>query len=299
MAFPHRATSLRPTHLPARLTRRTVLAGASLLALAGCSGLSMLNAVTGHSHRAREGVPYGGHARQKLDVYLPESIDAATPFVVFFYGGSWSHGERADYAFVAESLAAGGVASAIVDYRLSPQVRWRDILGDCAVATRWCFDNARSLGLSPQSVVLMGHSAGGYNAAMLALDPRWLRAAGSTREQLRGWIGIAGPYDFLPIENPEAQVAFDWPSTPPESQPIAHALAGAPRTLLLAAANDTVVNPRRNSAALADRLRGAGVPVQLQVLEGVGHVTIAGALAQPLQRLAPVRRLVLEFLGRG
>ena len=58
----------------------------------------------------------------------------------------------------------------------------------------------------------MGHSAGAYNAAMLALDARWLAAP--VHPQLAGWIGLAGPYDFLPIGDPATQRAFGGPATP-------------------------------------------------------------------------------------
>ena len=67
----------------------------------------------------------------------------------------------------------------------------------------------------------MGHSAGAYNAAMLALDARWLpRRAGQSPARLAGWVGLAGPYDFLPISNPNAQPLFHHPGVPrPCSQP--------------------------------------------------------------------------------
>ena len=70
------------------------------------------------------------------------------------------------------------------------------------------------LGGDPKRVFVMGHSAGGYNAAMLALDARWLKAAGHAPDELAGWIGLAGPYDFFPIENPDAKPVFFHPNYP-------------------------------------------------------------------------------------
>lgn len=287
---PPAATGFRPG-------RRTALGVIGMASLAGCSGTGVLNALSGSGHLHREGVAYGPDPRHRLDVYLPEAPGARTPLVVFFYGGSWSRGERSGYRFVGESLAAGGAAVVIADYRLSPQVRWSGILEDCAAAMRWSFDQAAGLGLASPRVFAMGHSAGGYNAAMLALDARWLRAQGRSPAHLAGWIGLAGPYDFLPIENPEARVAFDWPGTPADSQPMAHASAASPPALLLAAATDSVVHPQRNTVGLGRRLEAAGVPVRVRLLEGVSHVTLAGALAAPLRRLAPVRQEVLAFLA--
>ncbi|MEO7549348.1 MAG: alpha/beta hydrolase, partial [Ramlibacter sp.] len=202
-------------------------------------------------------------------------------------------GERADYKFIGEALAALGSIVVIPDYRLYPQVRYPDFLVDSAAAVKWAFDNASQLGGDPGNVVVMGHSAGAYNAAMMALDPRWL---GPQRDRLAGFIGIAGPYDFLPIENPDTQRAFSWPGTPPESQPVAHVSARAPRTLLIAAEKDNLVNPQRNTVGLGNRLRGAGVATTVQVFSGVSHVTVIGAMARPLRGLAPVLPEVARFL---
>ena len=273
---------------------------AALLAgpLAGCSASGLLNTIVPRdSYKGREGVAYGSDPRQRLDIFQPLYSTKPAPMAVFFYGGSWTRGERADYRFVGEALASHGVIAVVADYRLSPQVKYPEFLRDCAQAVKWALDHSVDLGADPSRVHLMGHSAGAYNAAMLALDPRWLAAVGLSPRRLAGWIGLAGPYDFLPIVNPEAQVAFNWPATPPDSQPVTHASKVAPRTLLLAAATDDSVNPQRSTVGLARRLEAAGVPVSYKLYERVGHVTLAAALARPLNWLAPVLPDVLEFVG--
>ena len=283
------------------MTRRTGVIAAAAALLAGCSGTRALDAlVTDRTYTVRPEVPYGVDPRQKLDVYLPSSAQGAAgpwPVVVFFYGGSWTRGERADYRFVGEALASGGVVAVVADYRLSPQVRWPDMLQDGAAAVRWTADHVAELGGDPRRVHLMGHSAGGWIAAMLALDARWLGAQRLSPRQLAGWIGLAGPYDFLPIGDPEVRVAFNWPDTPRESQPIVHASAGAPRALLIAPEKDTLVDPDRNTEGMARRLRELQVPVTVHRHSGVSHVTLAGSLAGPLRWLAPTRREVLDFLA--
>lgn len=278
------------------LSRRALL-GAGALTLAGCAGTRALDAlVPRDTYVAQQGLAYGAGPRQQADVYRPLAAAADAPLVVFFYGGNWSRGARADYRFVGESLASAGIVTVVADYRLSPQADWTGILQDCAAATRWAFAQAERFGASARRVHLMGHSAGAYNAAMLALDPRWLGLHGLRPGQLAGWVGVAGPYDFLPIRDPEVQRAFGWPGTPTESQPIVHVSAQAPRTLLVAARSDDVVNPQRNSVALARELQRAGVPVRLALEDRVGHATVIGALAPPLRSLAPVREEVTRFL---
>ena len=280
------------------MVRRNLLGVAGAWLLSGCSASGALDAlVPKGTYDLREDQAYGPLPRQRMDVYLPLQPAGKPSLVVFFYGGAWTRGDRASYRFVGEALASHGVAVAVADYRLSPAVRWQAILQDCAAATKWAFDHAGSLGCDPQRVFLMGHSAGAYNAAMLALDPRWLAAQGLEPSRLAGWIGLAGPYDFLPISDADSRVAFDWPNTPRESQPIHHVSAGAPRALLLAAQKDGTVNPQRNTQGLAAALQAAGVPVRVQVLERVNHVTIVGALSRPLAWLAPVREEVLAFIN--
>lgn len=283
--------------------RRRWLAALGLLPLLqACSPLALINAtVASGTHRLLPDQGYGPDPRQRLDVYLPQPAVHGAPVVLFFYGGTWSSGRRQDYRFVGEALASRGIVALVADYRLSPQVVYPAFVQDSALALRWAWDRAEGLGASPRRVFVVGHSAGAYNAAMLALDPRWLGAVGLSPGQLAGWAGLAGPYDFLPIGNPEAQVAFAWPHTPPDSQPLHHARRApadaTPRTLLLAARSDSLVDPVRNSAGLAQALAGQGVPVTLEMLDRVNHVTLIGAMAAPLRRLAPVLDRVAGFVS--
>ncbi len=275
----------------------------AVAACTACAPIKLLDSVVPHdSYEVEQGVAYGNDPRQQLDVYRPLPQTAppagARPLVVFFYGGTWSHGDRGDFRFVAEALAARGAVVVLPDYRLAPAVRYPVFVEDSAQATQWALEHAAQLGADPKRVFVMGHSSGAYDAAMVALDPRWLRRFGANPRQLAGWIGLAGPYDFLPIHDPEAQAAFDWPDTSLDSQPIAHVSAASPPALLLAGKDDTTVNPQRNTAQMADRLRAANVPVQMQLFDDLGHVGLIAEVAAPLRWLGgPVLPPVLRFLG--
>lgn len=286
---------------------RTVIAVTAVSVLAAlavaCSPIGILNVLTpADTYTVTAGLEYGPDPRHKLDVYRPRQ-PAATPVpragypvVVFFYGGTWNWGDRKDYAFVGEAFASQGIVTIVADYRLYPQVRYPDFLRDCARAVAWARREAARYGGDPQRLYLMGHSSGAYNAAMLALDPRWLAAEGMSPAALAGWIGLAGPYDFLPIENPNAKPVFYHPDYPPGSQPIDYASTASPRVFLAAAATDSVVNPVRNTQQMADKLRAAGVSVTSKTYAEVNHVTLAGAIARPLRWLAPVRDDVIAFV---
>ncbi|MHB8473846.1 MAG: alpha/beta hydrolase [Gammaproteobacteria bacterium] len=269
----------------------------------GCSPVLVVNALTPtDTYNASLDIAYGPDPRQKVDIYQPRSAPqaplrhAAYPVVVFFHGGSWNYGDRKDYKFVGEALASRGIVAVVADYRLYPQVRYPDFLKDCAQAVAWTRREAAHYGGNPQQLFLMGHSAGAYNAAMLALDPRWLAAQGISPAVLAGWIGLAGPYDFLPIINPDAQPVFNHPNYPAGTQPIAYVSGKSPRVFLGAPIKDSVVNPERNTQQLANKLRAAGVSVTLKRYDNVNHITLIGTFARPLRALAPVLEDVVGFV---
>ena len=266
-------------------------------ALVACSPLTAINTLSpGGASRVTLNLPYGSDQRNKLDVYTPLAANGAAPVVVFFYGGNWTSGDRADYAFVGRSLASRGIVTVVADYRLYPAVHYPEILDDTAQAVAWAIKQVAQYGGDPHRLFVMGHSAGGYNAAMVALDGKLLAKYGMTPDALRGWIGLAGPYDFLPIENPTAKPVFFAPNTPPDSQPINHVTRSAPPALLIAAKHDNLVDPLRNTGGLASKLRANGVPVSVFYFDRGSHPTLVASIAAPLRWLAPTLDTVVDFV---
>jgi acetyl esterase/lipase len=266
-------------------------------ALSACSPLRVINAVTpGSASEKTRDISYGSDPRNQLDIYRPRDGNGAASVVVFFYGGSWNSGSRSDYAFVGEALAARGIVVVLADYRLYPQVRYPAFVEDSAEAVAWTFKNIQRFGGDQKKVFVMGHSAGAYNAAMVALDARWLVAQGASPTALRGWIGLAGPYDFLPITNLDVRPVFFYPDSPPQSQPIRHVTSMAPPALLVASHADELVNATRNTGGLATSLRAASVPVDEVYFDSTSHASLIGAFAWPLRGLAPVLDKVVAFI---
>ncbi len=305
MKSPSRA---HPTHLATHPVRRTLaragaalaLTAAVLLALSACSPITALNAMTPSStYTLADGVPYGPLPRQRLDLYTPKAPapPGGYPVAVFFYGGSWNTGERADYKFVGEALASRGVLTVIPDYRLYPEVRYPDFLTDSALAMAHALNKARALGGNPKRVFVTGHSAGGYNAGMLALDARWLAATGHSPRELAGWATLAGAFDFFPTENPDVQPVFFHPNYPKGALPIEHVNARSPRAFFAVAEEDKLVYPERNTDPMAEKLRALGVPVEVKRYATVSHITLAGALGRPLRWKAPVLDDLAAFLN--
>jgi acetyl esterase/lipase len=268
---------------------------------AACSPLAMFNTVIpkdATAGRVQTGLPYGAHERQKLDVYPGAGAGATKPVIMFIYGGGWDSGRRQDYAWVGRALAAQGFLTVVPDYRLVPANLYPDFLEDCAAAVRWTRDNAARLGGDPERIVLMGHSAGAYNAVMLALDRRFLDAAGVPQEAIKGAIGLAGPYDFYPWDAEASRNAFgQWP-TPMQTQPVSYVRADAPPLLLLHGSADPTVRPR-NTERLAAKARETGATVETKIYPEMDHRGIVLALARPFRGNASVLADVAAFAKRS
>ncbi len=272
-----------------------MLATASLVG--GCSTLDVLNAVEPKGGiTATRDLAYGEGPRRRLDVHAPRVTATPRPVVVFFYGGNWESGERGDYVFAGSALASKGYVVVIPDYRLYPEARYPDFLEDSALAVRWARDNAARFGGDPAKLVLMGHSAGAYNAAMLAIDPRWLGAVGmDPKRDVTAMVGLAGPYDFLPLGSERLKIIFGPEDERPATQPINHVEAGALPLFLATDAGDKLVDPG-NSTRLAARVRAVGGQVETRVYDGINHQLMVGALAWPLRFLAPVLKDASAFI---
>lgn len=266
---------------------------------AGCSGAQLVNAITPRSgYSVARDIPFGDQGL-KLDVYSPDHA-AGAPVVVFFYGGSWQSKislGRADYRFVGQALAQEGYVAVIADYRLYPQVKYPDFLGDCAQAVVWAHGHAAAYGGDPAKLVLMGHSAGAYNAVMLALRPSYLRAAGGERSWLRGVVGLAGPYDFLPIVDPDIKQVFGPEAQWPQTQPIAYVDGRAPPLLLMAGDNDTVVYVK-NTNNLYQRIQDRGGQAEKVTWRSMSHVRIIALLSSRLPGHSELMGPIREFVQR-
>ena len=258
--------------------------------------LSIINFLTPKdwgSHRVAHNIAYGAAARQHLDIYAPRRA-GSYPVVQFIYGGSWADGSRRQYEFVGRALAAQGFVTVIADYRLVPEVEYPGFLEDCAEAFAWVVANIGTYGGDPDKIALMGHSAGAYNAVMLALDPSYLAARGLLGA-LKGIVGLSGPYDFFPFDGPISLRTFGAVREPPSTQPINHVSATSPPMFLATGDKDTLVYPR-NTVALAQKLREAGVPVEEKHYAHLGHPGTLMTLGVPLRRRAPVLADAVAFL---
>lgn len=275
---------------------RSTVFGIATGLLSACSGPALINAVTPDSgYDVSHDLAYGTDERQRLDLYIPVDARPDAALVVFFYGGRWQEGSKANYPFVGQAFTSRGYVTAIPDYRLYPQVGYVGILEDAAAAVAHAVQQLEEDG-AERPVFLVGHSAGAYIALMLTLDPRWLDLgeSGPCRAVDSG-VGLAGPYDFLPLESQDLRAIF----TPggPSTQPIYHVDGDDPPVLLITGTDDETVRPG-NTTRLAARLRALGGRAEVRAYEGVGHIRLIAALAAPLRFTAPVLDDVDAFLQK-
>jgi acetyl esterase/lipase len=242
------------------------------------------------------GLPYAPGPRGGLDVYRPRNRTGRLPLVVFLYGGGWRAGDKATNMFVAAELARRGAVVMVPDYRVYPEVQFPVFLQDNARAVAWAIGHAAEYGADPEAVFVVGHSAGAYNAVMLALDPRWLAAEEVDRGRLAGVVGLAGPYDFLPIKDPDIIPVFATASDGLSSQPVTYADGQNPPLLLLTGDADATVRPR-NTTALAARVGAAGGVVQQKIYPGLGHLGIVMAFTPLFRSKAPVLADIEAFIA--
>ena len=282
-----------------------------LLALVGC-GLWFLTktdpqkldfadriapGVAEFNHAPVTGIAYGADARQKLDIYGPPDQDkSGRSVLIFFHGGAWRDGERDGYGFLGRAFASRGFITVIADYRKAPMVRFPAFVEDTAAAIAWVHRNIGNYHGDPDRIFVMGHSAGAHMAMMAALDPQWLAANKLNPGVIKGVIGLAGPYDFLPLTTESSKIALgQWPNLT-ETQPITYARANAPPLWLLTGDEDTVVKPR-NSKLLSEKIGSLGGNQRLKIYPGVDHADIIMAVARPFRKKAPVVADVVDFIN--
>ena len=265
----------------------------------GCSPLPLLNVLSdSNGYRLTADIAYGALPKQKLDVYVPrEKSGEPRPVVVFFIGGRWTENTRKDFFFVAEALTSSGCVVVVPDVRLYPAARFPTFVEDGARAVTWAHEHAAEFGGDRQRLFLMGYSSGAQIASMLTVNARYLAEAGGDRGWIRGFIGVAGPYDFLPPkpEEKDLQDIFGPPARYPEAEPVNFVDGRQPPMLLLQGRADVTVNPK-NSQWLAEKVDEKGGRVRVIYYDKVDHYRIIGGMSRVLRGWAPTLEDVIAFI---
>lgn len=278
---------------------RILLLLTTLLAatLAGCTSPGTLNAMTTErGYAVTANVPYDRANGLALDIYMPNQIRNA-PVVVFFYGGRWQKGDKSEYKFLGQALASRGFVVVVPNVRLYPKARFPDFVKDGANAVKWARDNAAQFGGSGEKLFVMGHSSGAHIAAMLALNETYLKGVGGSRSWLKGMIGLAGPYDFLPITAPDLFDIFGPPDRFQQSQPAFFVDGQNPPLLLMHGEKDEII-PVDNTRKLAAAVKRADGTIETVYYPGMSHQMIISSFASALRGRADTLDQVESFVKR-
>jgi len=228
-------------------------------------------------------IPYLGpsdHLKHRLDVYSPPNADAC-PVVIFFYGGGWRSGDKRLFEHLGRAFAVRGIVAVTVNYRLTPEVEHPEHARDCAAAVAWVRRSIVRYGGDPDSLVLVGHSAGAHLAALLGTDGGYLADAGVPSAAVAGVVAISGVYDLRShAESPGFtslefihQAFGDSQSELGSASPIVYVREGLPPFLVIVAEDDPE-RMREQGRAFAAALRDVGNDVLFLSVKGRDHFSI-------------------------
>ena len=250
----------------------------------------------GNHFDVRPDVPYDTGARQHLDVYRPRrTTPGGVPVIVFIHGGTWQRGSKEEYRLVGDAVTRRGLVAVVISYRVYPSVIFPAWVDDAARAVRWVSDSIRAYGGDPKQLFVVGHSAGGHIAALLAVDAHYLRRVGLHPDAVSGYVSIAGPLDNVwtdPVEQALMGPREGWLATNPTQ--LVTARLNTPVLLLHGDVDETVAVAK--SLSFAARVRQYGGCARTIVYRKLGHAGIVVAFSVPRFGIAPVLDDVIAFV---
>jgi acetyl esterase/lipase len=234
---------------------------------------------------SRADVPYYGDAapdsyaaeRCRLDLFRPEGVEGY-PTVVFFHGGGLRNGSRRSGDLLAERFLPEGVGVVTVDYRLSPRAGCPAYLEDAAAAIAWTIDHVGESGGDPSRVFLSGHSAGGYLAAMVGLDPQYLSRFDHDPSELAGLLPISGQMITHSTVRAERSIPEDRPLIDAFA-PAFHVRPDAPLILCLAGSDDLPARAEENTYFVATLQATGHDQSRCLIVPGRDHGSIYSRIA--------------------
>lgn len=228
------------------------------------------------------------HERQTLDVYAPTN-GKDHPVILWIHGGGWRAGNKTGVQKKPEAFVEKGFVFVSTNYRFVPNVTIKEMTGDIAKAIHWTHDHAKEYGGDPNTIFVMGHSAGAHLAALVCTDDRYLKAEGLSLSIIKGCVPVdVSMYDIpkrVKESPPERAAAATELFGDTESQkdlsPATHIGTGKniPSFLILHVSDRP--DTKAQSDWFANKLQEAGVSAKVVAAEGKTHGTINSELGLP------------------
>ena len=255
-------------------------------------GAALVNAITpSKSFSVEKNIAYGDHERQQFDFYTATDSDDSKPLLVFVHGGGWTRGDKKMYKFVAEGLTSEGYDVALPNYRLYPEVNFPAFLDDTANAIAAIHRKHPS-----RYLVLIGHSAGAYNALMMGFRPGHLDAAGIDMcHTVKGIVSLASPTGGLPAEEEPTISIFPDRFTGNDGalQLVDRQL---PPMLLINGETDTSVDPG-NASILGEALKGRKV-AKVNIYPDTDHVDVVKQFSRHFDHQGKTKSDTMLFIEK-
>ena len=263
-----------------------------VIILAACAPVTFLNGITpSGSFSKAKNISYGELDRQALDIYKADKPRANTPVIVFIHGGSWSEGNKDIYKFLAEGFTSEGFDIVVPNYRLYPEAVYPQMIEDTAKAIAYA-----SQKYADRPLILMGHSAGGYNVLMASLNKDYLTAEGvSVCQRISGIVSLAAPVGVEPLVR-EPYITIFPDRFQKDDAPIAYTDQPSPAVLVIHGTEDTTVNPK-NAKDLAAKIQSRGGQTVLKVYEGLDHTDAVKLLSRHFDDDAPLKSDIISFVN--
>lgn len=232
-------------------------------------------------------VPYGDGPGETLDIF--PSGHARSPVLVFIHGGYWRSLDKADHSFIASAFSPMGACVVVPNYALCPAVTIPDIVLQMVKALAWIYRNIAAHGGDPRRISVVGHSAGGHLAAMLAAC-RWpVHSADLPSRLVKNGLSLSGLYELRSVRRtPFLQESLRL--TPAQVEKASPAWLAAPHVVAGRGTLCTVAGGDESAAFIAHNLLmqnawGKRVVPVCEVLPGLNHFSMLDALVQPGHRL--------------
>lgn len=234
-----------------------------------------------------------------VDLYLPDEEVKNFPTIVWFHGGGLEGGAKTDRGTKGLALAfkQDGIGVVVAEYRLSPKVKFPTYLDDAAASVAWTLANIQKYGGDPKKVFIGGHSAGGYLAAQIGFDAKYLKAYNVPTSDIAGLVPMS-PQVFTHFTIRKEQGVKDAEKVPviDEAAPAYHLRADAPRTFIPVGDKDWPARLEECAYFVAMAKQVTKHPdVSMQVFADRNHGTILNKAREPND---PAMEAMLAFIRR-
>jgi acetyl esterase/lipase len=235
---------------------------------------------------------FGDNVKQRLDLYFPKKKPQRAAVFLFFHGGGFREGDRAQYGFVAKPFAERGVITAVASYRLTGDgFKYPDQPEDAKLAVEWLYQHIAEYGGDPNQIYVGGHSAGAILAAEIGVDRAWMKDAKIPQRAFRGIAAVSAPYDLRESgRHGEGDVYAPTAELQEQASPILHVADPVPAAVIAVGSTEAYV---ASSRALADKMAAAGSHAQFLSLEGEDH---RGSVRQMGEDDSVLTKAVIEMI---